>query len=90
MPGTLDCHRGRLHCSATVTKLLGLVAGTAKNASNGAEAGKEGIGSRKPRIVKPGQAASIAIELERPLPLEKGTRIVLRSEGTTVAAGRVE
>lgn len=82
MPGTLDCHRGRMHCSATVTKLLGLVAGTGKAV--------EGSGKKKPRIVKPGQAASVAVELERPLPLEVGTRIVLRSEGSTVAAGKVD
>lgn len=80
MPGTLDCHRGRMHCSASITKLLGLV-----GAKEGAPAGK-----KRPRVVKPGQGALVAVKLEKPLPLEVGTRIVLRSEGNTIAAGVVE
>lgn len=75
MPGPLDCHRGRMHCSATVTKLLGIV-------------GQEG--KKKPRVVKPGQVVSVRVELERAMPLEGAERVVLRSEGSTVAAGKVD
>lgn len=78
MPGTLDCHRGRMHCSASVTKLVSLV-GT-----------RDAAVKKRPRVVKPGQGAIIAVSLEKALPLEVGTRIVLRSEGSTVAAGVVE
>lgn len=84
VPGALDCHRGRLHCAATITKLVELVVGGSKGPA--AEDGKR----KRPRIVKPGQIAKVVVELEKALPVETGTRIVLRSEGTTVAAGLVE
>ncbi|KAI9829164.1 MAG: Hsp70 suppressor, GTPase facilitates ribosomal subunit dissociation [Thelocarpon impressellum] len=45
---------------------------------------------KKPRILQPGNVARIKVEMDQPVPLEAATRIVLRANGETVAAGLVE
>jgi elongation factor 1 alpha-like protein len=78
-PGWVDVHRGRLHTPAKVAELL---------ASLGKASGE--VEKKKPRIVKPGGVARVRVVLEKALPLDKGARVVLRSEGATVAAGLIE
>jgi len=53
--------------------------------------GKSGeVEKKRPRVVKPGALARVKVELEKALPLDKGARVVLRSEGNTLAAGLME
>jgi len=80
VPGAVDCHRGRLHVPARVSEFI---AGMTRD---GVE-----VKGKRPRVVKAGALARVRVEIEgRGAPLEKGTRVVLRSEGVTVAAGLVE
>ncbi|KAF2098277.1 hypothetical protein NA57DRAFT_66631 [Rhizodiscina lignyota] len=79
MPMFLDVHRGPLHVPGKVTKLLGTL-----------DKATGEVVKKKPRVVPPGAAARVEIEMEAPVPLEKGVRVVLRAEGQTVAAGLVE
>ena len=81
IPGAVDCHRGKMHAEANIESLLAVLD------KNGAPEGKKG---KKPRVVKAGAVARVRVELVRYLPLEAGARVVLRREGTTVAAGLVE
>jgi len=77
-PGWVDVHRGRLHTPAKVAELLAVL-------------GKSGeVEKKKPRVVKPGSLARVKVVLERALPLDRGARVVVRSEGSTLAAGLVE
>lgn len=78
-PGWVDVHKGRLHAPARVTALLATL-----EKSSGA------VEKKRPRIVKPGGVARVRVELEKMLPVEVAGRVVLRSEGVTVAAGLVE
>lgn len=80
MPGFVDVHRGRLHAPARVTTLI---AGLSK--------GGDALATKKKlRIVKPGELARVKIELESAIPLEAGVRVVVRSQGETIAAGVLE
>ncbi len=79
MPMSVDVHRGRLHISAKVTKLLAVL-----------DKGSGEVLKKKPRIVQPGSVARVVVEVEAPVPLEPSARVVLRAEGQTVAAGLVE
>ena len=45
---------------------------------------------KKPKVIPPGQVARVVIALDSELPLEAPVKIILRSEGHTVAAGMVE
>lgn len=77
-PGWVDVHKGRLHTPAKVGELLAVL-------------GKSGeIEKKKPRVVKPGALARVRVVLEKALPLDVGARVVVRSEGATLAAGLVE
>ncbi|ORX92959.1 elongation factor EF-1 alpha subunit [Clohesyomyces aquaticus] len=78
-PMAVDVYRGRLQAEGKVRNLEGLL-----NKFTGETVKKN------PRIVKPGEVARVVVVLERELPLEAGTRIVLRAEGSTVAAGLLE
>ena len=74
----VEVHRGRLHTSAKVSSIEGVI-------------GKDGnMGKKKLRIVKPGMLVRLVVELESDVPLETGARVVLRSAGATVAAGLLE
>lgn len=79
MPMFLDVHRGPLHVPGKVTKLVAIL-----DKANGE------VTKKKPRVVPPGAAARVEIQMEAPVPLEKGVKVVLRAEGQTVAAGLVE
>ncbi|KAF2211491.1 hypothetical protein CERZMDRAFT_112581 [Cercospora zeae-maydis SCOH1-5] len=78
LPQEVDVHVGRLHIPGKISQLFSVV-----NA-------KEEMVKKKPRIVKAGQRALVRIALNNGAPLEPGDRIVLRTEGSTIAAGIVE
>ncbi|KAF2472355.1 elongation factor EF-1 alpha subunit [Lindgomyces ingoldianus] len=78
-PMSVDVFRGRLQTEGKVRDLKALL-----NKNTGA------VTKRNPRIVKPGEVARVVVLLERELPLEVGTRIVLREGGNTIAAGMLE
>ncbi|KAF2870266.1 hypothetical protein BDV95DRAFT_608267 [Massariosphaeria phaeospora] len=79
LPMSVDVFRGRLQAEGKVTRLVATL-----NKTSGE------VVKNKPRIVKPAEVARVVVELERELPLEKGTRVVLREGGNTVAAGLLE
>lgn len=79
-PMMIDVHRGRLFTSGKIKQidcLLDKVTGAP-------------IGKKRPQIVKPGQLARVVIELDVEAPLEAPGRVVLRSNGATVAAGLLD
>jgi len=78
-PMWVDVHRGRLHTPARVTQLVAVL-----DKASGA------VERKKVRVVQPGSIARIRVELERAMPLEAPNRVVLRAEGSTVAAGLLE
>lgn len=79
MPMQVDVHRGRLHAAGQISELVGLL-----DKVSGA------VTKRRPKIIKPGSVARIAVKMSTKVPLEKGQRVVLRSGGETVAAGLLE
>ncbi|KAE7996953.1 hypothetical protein FH972_001629 [Carpinus fangiana] len=79
MPGAVELHKGRMHIAARFANLVAVL-----NKASGV------VEKKKPRIVKPGALARVRVELDTALPLEVSTRVVFRSEGTTVAAGLIE
>lgn len=78
-PMTVDIHKGRLHVPGRISQLIGIL---------DKKTGE--VTKKKPKIVQPEQVVRIAVELEKPVPIEAGARIVLRNAGETVAAGLVE
>ncbi|KAK6850772.1 elongation factor 1-alpha [Apiospora arundinis] len=79
MPMQVDVHRGRLHAAGQILEMpatLDKVKGT--------------VLKKKPRVVKPGNIARVVVKLGDKMPLEAGQRIVLRSNGETIAAGLLE
>ncbi|KAF2649085.1 hypothetical protein K491DRAFT_735684 [Lophiostoma macrostomum CBS 122681] len=79
MPMGVDVFRGRLQAEGKVKTLLAVL-----------NKGSGEVVKKKPRIVKPSEVARVCVQLERELPLEVGTRVVLREGGATVAAGLLE
>jgi elongation factor 1 alpha-like protein len=79
LPMFVEVHRGRLHVSGKVAKLVALL-----DKSTGQ------VGRKNPKVVQPGAAARVEIELELPTPMEAGWKVILRAEGKSVAAGIVE
>jgi len=79
-PMQIDIHRGRLHTAGRVKEIVSVL-----DKATGAVVGK-----KRPKIVKPGQVARVVIELEMAVPLEAPGRVVLRSNGATIAAGLLE
>lgn len=84
LPQFVDVFRGRQQATGLITGLSSIL-----NKNTGE------IVRKKPRIVKPGEVARVRIELEVKgegggLPLEVGSRIVLREGGRTVGAGLLE
>ncbi|KAF3226339.1 Hsp70 suppressor, GTPase facilitates ribosomal subunit dissociation, variant 2 [Orbilia oligospora] len=79
-PMMIDIHRGRLNASGRITKLVATL-----------DKGNGSVMKKKPRHIGPGSLAIVNIAVTgAPLPLEKGSKIVLRADGLTVAAGVVE
>ena len=81
MPTFCNIVVGRLDRSGRISKLIALI---------DKSTGKAAVGKKRPRIVKPGEAARVEIEIEGGVPVEEGTRVVLRAEGDTIATGLVE
>lgn len=79
-PMQIDVHRGRLHAAGKIKEVVAVL-----DKATGAV-----VGRKRPKIVKPGQVARVVIELEAAVPLEAPGRVVLRSNGETVAAGLLE
>ncbi|KAF3902318.1 hypothetical protein ABW21_db0209509 [Orbilia brochopaga] len=79
-PMMVDIHRGRLNASGRITRLVATL-----------DKGTGAVTKKKPRHIGPGSLAVVNISVTGvPLPLEKGSKIVLRADGLTVAAGVVE
>ena len=79
-PMHCEVHKGRLHAPGRVTKLVAEL----DKASGAAVKGK------KPRLIKPGSVAKVLVEVDDPIPLEQGGRVILRAGGETIGAGLVE
>jgi elongation factor 1 alpha-like protein len=79
MPMQVDVHRGRLHVSGRISRLVATL-----------DKGSGAAIKKKPKIVSPGTVARIVVEIDQPVPLEAPGRIVLRAAGDTVAAGLLE
>ncbi|KAK4691505.1 elongation factor 1 alpha-like protein, partial [Lecanoromycetidae sp. Uapishka_2] len=79
-PMHCEVHKGRLHAPAKITKLI-----TQLDSKTGVV-----IKGKKPRLIKPGSVARVCVEVDDPIPLEQGARVILRSGGETVGAGLVE
>ena len=75
-----EFNKGRLHAPGRVTKLVAQL----DKASGAAVKGK------KPRLIKPGSVARVLVEVDEPIPLEQGARVILRAGGETLGAGLVE
>ena len=78
LPQGVDLHIGRLHVPGNIAALITTVEP------------KGEVLKKKPRVVKAGQRANIKLVLDEGAPLGAGDRIVLRANGSTVAAGKVE
>ena len=78
-PMHLDIHKGRLHVPGRISQL---VATLDKSAGT--------VIKKKPKVIQPGSLARVTIELNQAMPLEAPARIILRSQGQTVAAGLLE
>ena len=79
MPMYVDVHRGRVHAPGRVARMLAIL-----DKSSGE------VLKKKPKVVQPGAVARVTVELEAAIPLEVSNRVVLRSEGQTIAAGLLE
>ena len=79
-PMHCEVHKGRLHAPGRVTKLVAQL----DKASGAAVKGK------RPRLIKPGSVARVLVEVDEPIPLEQGGRVILRAGGETIGAGLVE
>lgn len=79
-PMHCEVHKGRLHAPARITKLVAQL-----DSRTGAV-----IKGKKPRLVKPGSVARVNVEVDDPITLELGARVILRADGETVGAGLVE
>lgn len=78
LPQGVDVHLGRLHVAGRIGQLVSTL-------------DKEGeVLRKKPRVIKEGQNAVVKIVVDDAVPVEKGSRVVLRSGGSTIAAGVVE
>lgn len=78
-PMHCEVHKGTLHAPGRVTQLIAQL----DKASGAAIKGK-------PRLIKPGSVARVLVEVDDPVPLEQGGRVILRAGGETVGAGLVE
>ena len=72
--------RGRLHAPGRVTQLVAQLD----------KASGQIVKGRKPRLIKPGSVARLLVEVDDPIPLEQGQRVILRAGGETMGAGLVE
>ena len=80
MPLYCEVHKGRLHAPGRVSKLEALL-----DKASGAI-----IKGKKLKLVKPGNVARILVEVDDAIPLETGSKVILRAEGETIGAGLAE
>ena len=81
LPMAVEVHRGRLHAPGRISRLAGVLDKVS---------GKPKEDGKKVRIVKPGSVARVVVEVDEPVPLELGGKVVLRAGGQTVGAGLLE
>ncbi|KAK8053508.1 P-loop containing nucleoside triphosphate hydrolase protein [Apiospora saccharicola] len=79
MPMQVDVHRGRLHAAGQILEMPAIL-----------DKFKGTVLKKKPKVVKAGNIARVVVKLSDKMPLEAGQRIVLRSNGETIAAGLLE
>lgn len=79
MPMAVDVHRGHLHATGRISQLVAVL-----DKANGT------VTRKKPKVIQPGSVARIKLELDEPAPLEASMRVILRSNGETIAAGLLE
>ncbi|KAH8666764.1 P-loop containing nucleoside triphosphate hydrolase protein [Xylariales sp. PMI_506] len=79
MPMQIDVHRGRLHAAGQIMQMPALL-----------DKVKGSVLKKNPKIVKPGTVARVVVKMGSKVPLEAGQRVVLRSNGDTIAAGLIE
>ena len=79
-PMNVDIHRGRLHVPGKISQLVAIL-----DKADGTTAVK-----KKPKIVQPGSVVRVKVEMEHTVPLPEASRIVIRANGETVAAGLIE
>ncbi|EXJ91172.1 elongation factor 1-alpha [Capronia coronata CBS 617.96] len=78
-PMNIDVHKGRLHVPGRISQLVGVL-----DKSTGM------VVKKRPKIVQPGNVVRVVVQLDQPVPLEPPSRVVLRANGETVAAGLLE
>ena len=80
MPMHCEIHKGRLHAPGRISRLEAVL----DKASGVVLKGK------KPKLIKPGSVARVMVEVEESIPLESGSRVILRAGGETMGAGLAE
>jgi elongation factor 1 alpha-like protein len=79
MPQYVDVLRGRLMVEGKISKLVGIL-----------DKATFEVVKKKPRVLQPESVARVRVEMEKAVPLEVGSRVILRAEGQTLGAGIVE
>ena len=79
-PMNIDIHRGRLHVPGKISQLVAIL-----DKADGNTATK-----KRPKIVQPGSLVRLKVEMDQSVPLPEASRIILRANGETVAAGLIE
>jgi len=79
MPMYVDVHRGPMHAPGKIIRLVATL-----NKADGE------VAKKRPKVIQPGVAARVVIELDEEMPLEAPNKIVLRADGRSVAAGLIE
>ena len=79
LPSPIDLHRGRLHAAGQIQTILATL-----------DKATGEVIKKRPKVVQPGGVARVRVTLGTKVPLEAGQRVVIRSEGETVAAGLLE
>lgn len=79
-PMSIDIHRGRLHVPGKISQLVAIL-----DKSDGTTVIK-----KRPKIAQPGSVVRVKVEMEHAVPLPEASRVVLRANGETIAAGLLE
>lgn len=79
LPSPIDIHRGRLHMPGKILRVEATL-----------DKGTGEVVKKRPKIVQPGSVARVRVVLDSAVPLEAPSRIVLRADGSTIAAGLIE
>ena len=79
MPSPVDLHRGRLHAPGQIKSIVATL-----------DKATGEIVKKKPKVIQPGEVARVKVKLQSKVPLEAGQRVVIRTNGETIAAGLLE